>query len=198
MSPLLMEGDIVSRTAKRDRAPGSDRVTVPVQRFVCPVLTCADIQRRRLHLTSLTPDRARRSNLWQGGRAASADDRNPARVPAEAVGILTWAVRGCLAWRQGGLQAPAAVLDATREYQQDSDTLARFIAAKCVVSPHVRVRAGELFAAYERWCDAERIGEDRLSLRAFGERLKVAYAPLAGSHRHVTYGGIGLIAEEGE
>ena len=119
-------------------------------------------------------------------------------LAAEAVGILAWAVRGCLAWRQSGLQAPDAVLDATKEYQQDSDTLARFIAAKCVVLPHVRVRAGELFAAYERWCDAERIGDDRLSLRAFGERLKASYAPLAGSRRHVTYGGIGLMAEEGE
>ncbi|HJN16972.1 MAG TPA: primase-like DNA-binding domain-containing protein, partial [Armatimonadota bacterium] len=116
-------------------------------------------------------------------------------LAAEAGGILAWAVRGCLAWQRGGLQPPAAVLQATKAYQRDSDTLARFIEARCLVSSHVRVRAGELFSAYERWCDAERVADDRLSLRAFGERMKSAYPPLP-RQRHVTYLGIGLRAGE--
>ena len=42
-------------------------------------------------------------------------------LAAEAVGILTWAIRGCLAWqRGGGLQAPDVVQAATQEYQRDS------------------------------------------------------------------------------
>ena len=118
-------------------------------------------------------------------------------LAAEATGILTWAVRGCLAWHQGGLRAPDAVLQATQAYQQDSDTLARFIAARCLVSSHVQVRAGELFAAYERWCDAERIGDERLSLRTFGERMKRGHPPLP-RQRRVTYSGIGLVTEEDE
>ena len=91
------------------------------------------------------------------------------------------------------VRSRSAVEDVTR----DSDTLARFIEARCLVSSHVRVRAGELFAAYEHWCDAERIGDDRLSLRAFGERMKSAYPPLP-QQRRVTYSGIGLRAEEDE
>ena len=117
---------------------------------------------------------------------------------AEAPGILAWAVRGCLDWQRDGLQAPDTVMQATNEYQQDSDTLARFIDARCVVSPAARVRAGGLFAAYEQWCDRERIGEERLTLRAFGMRVKVAYPPLPGQRRHVTYTGVGLSAEEAE
>ena len=117
---------------------------------------------------------------------------------AEAPGILAWAVRGCLDWQRDGLQAPDTVMQATNEYQQDSDTLSRFVDAQCVVSPAARVRAGALFAAYEQWCDSERIGEDRLTLRAFGVRVKVAYPPPPGKRRHVTYTGIGLRAEEAE
>jgi putative DNA primase/helicase len=116
-------------------------------------------------------------------------------LAAEAEGILAWAVRGCLDWQRDGLQAPEAVLQATNEYQRDSDTLSRFIDAQCLMSPHARVRAGELFAAYEQWCDRERIGDDRLSLRAFGERMKAMHPPLP-HQRRVTYSGIGLQAEE--
>ncbi len=139
----------------------------------------------------------RRVRLVPFTRTFAVDPDYGDALAAEAGGILAWAVRGCLAWQQAGLQPPTAVLQATKAYQRDSDTLARFIEARCLVSSHVRARAGELFSAYEHWCDAERIGDDRLSLRAFGERMKSAYPPLP-RQRRVTYAGIGLRAEEDE
>ena len=127
-------------------------------------------------------------------------DLNPTlgdALAAEAPGILTWAVQGCLAWQRDGLQPPAAVLDATEAYHHDSDTVARFIKACCVVVPHARIRAGELYQTYTAWCGREGVGEDSQSQRAFGERMKATYPPLPGTQRWVTYTGIGLRAEEG-
>jgi putative DNA primase/helicase len=119
-------------------------------------------------------------------------------LTAEAAGILTWAVAGCLDWqRRQGLDHPGTVCEATAAYEQESDTLASFLADRCIVSDHAQVRAGALFDAYKRWCDAQQVAEtDRLSLRSFGERMKRTYPPSDPKAQRVTYMGIGLRPEE--
>jgi putative DNA primase/helicase len=119
------------------------------------------------------------------------------KLATEAAGILGWCVRGCLAWQRQGLKAPAIVTDATAEYERDSDTLASFIEACCIVAPGVTVRAGVLFDAYTRWCEDQRLAEaDRLNRRTFGERLKRTFQAIES--RHVTYTGLGLRREDEE
>src|SRR5262249_26229218 len=47
---------------------------------------------------------------------ALADD-----LKSEAPGILAWCVRGALSWQADGLQAPTVVMEATGDYERDSD-----------------------------------------------------------------------------
>lgn len=49
------------------------------------------------------------------------------KLLAELPGILRWAVEGCSAWQQEGLESPLAVKGATGEYRAEMDTVAQFI-----------------------------------------------------------------------
>jgi putative DNA primase/helicase len=69
----------------------------------------------------------------------------------ELPGILAWAVRGCLEWQKQGLGTPPAVLEATEEYRQESDTLAQFISDRCTVDSSATVSSGVLWEAYLEW-----------------------------------------------
>ena len=93
-------------------------------------------------------------------------------LQAEAPGILAWAVRGCLAWQADGLDAPPAVLNATREYERDSDPLAAFLDEACDLEPTAEVGASELFDHYKRWAERHGLSErERLTATLFGRKL---------------------------
>ena len=73
-------------------------------------------------------------------------------VADEGPGILAWMVRGAIAWRQAGrLIPPDDVLQATRTYRGEQDSLRPFLAECCVVDPTARVTVAELYAVYQTW-----------------------------------------------
>ncbi|MEN6610896.1 MAG: phage/plasmid primase, P4 family [Methanoregulaceae archaeon] len=70
----------------------------------------------------------------------------------ERSGILNWALNGLKKYREAGrLVQPEKVKAATQDYRQDSDILGEFIQTYCVMSGSIR--RGELYRAYESWCD---------------------------------------------
>jgi putative DNA primase/helicase len=92
------------------------------------------------------------------------------KLRGELPGILTWAVRGCLAWQEEGLEPPEAVKTATQAYKEESDRLSSFLAECCIVQPDLRTPAGNLFAAYQEWLKTN--GEkDGLNQTQFGRAL---------------------------
>jgi P4 family phage/plasmid primase-like protien len=91
------------------------------------------------------------------------------KLRPEYPGVLAWAVRGCLKWQSSGLGRTAAVDVATDSYWQDMDTMATFLADRCVVGPDLFVGATELYKAYEAW--NTETGERPTSQRFFGIRL---------------------------
>jgi putative DNA primase/helicase len=101
--------------------------------------------------------------------AADQDDGLEQKLRAEWPGILAWAVRGCLEWQEGGLRPPAAVVEATRSYREESDAIRRFIDDRCECLHGAEVRTGALFAAYQAWCESE--GEKPVSSAAFSTDL---------------------------
>ena len=136
----------------------------------------------------------RRVRLVPFERTFPVDQTLATVLAGEAVGILRWAVEGCLAWQRDGLGAPTAITIATDEYMRDSDTLGTFMHACCVELTGVQVRAGTFYRAYDEWCSENRIpDQDRVSARAVSERMKRTYKATEG--RHVTYCGIGLKEE---
>lgn len=90
-------------------------------------------------------------------------------VREEGPGILSWAVRGCLAWKGEGLGEPPEVASATDGYFADEDIVGRFIAERCVVLPTAQTTFAALYEDYESWCKAS--GERPMTKKALGERL---------------------------
>jgi putative DNA primase/helicase len=80
------------------------------------------------------------------------------KLRQELPGILRWAVHGCLEWQREGLKPPPAIVEAVREYRQESDTLGRFIDDHCnTTSKLAQVKAGMFFQRYQQF--AEQSGE---------------------------------------
>lgn len=94
------------------------------------------------------------------------------KLRVEYPGILSWIIRGSVAWYRDGLQIPNAVVAATSSYQAEMDVLGLFLEERCVDDADSRtgwVGAGSLYDAYEKWC--EECGEKPLPKRSLGLRL---------------------------
>ena len=85
--------------------------------------------------------------------AAEQDKRLTEKLQAELPGILRWAVEGCMAWQQEGLEPPAAVKRATGDYRAEMDVIAAFVQDCCVLGDHHQVSTSELYAEYSGWCE---------------------------------------------
>jgi P4 family phage/plasmid primase-like protien len=68
------------------------------------------------------------------------------KLRAEYPAILAWALRGCLAWQEEGLNPPASVRDTTSEYFHDEDTIGQWI-AECTV-PEGETTTADLFDSW--------------------------------------------------
>ncbi len=71
------------------------------------------------------------------------------KLKSERVGILAWAVRGCLEWQRIGLSPPKQVCDATAEYKRSEDLIGRFLEHRCIFDPSHHIRFSELYTALE-------------------------------------------------
>jgi putative DNA primase/helicase len=107
----------------------------------------------------------------------------------EAPGILRWLVEGTLAWHRTGLEPPAVVVEATRDYEDESAPLSEFVDESCVTGAECQVRANRLYEAYLGWC--ARRGAERMSQKRFGQQIRRRFKAKERSHL-VTYFGIRL------
>ena len=74
------------------------------------------------------------------------------KLEAELSGILNWALRGCLNWQEQGLNPPQIVKDQLDHYQQDMDTVGKFVDAQLVLDPASKIQSSELYQEYRSWC----------------------------------------------
>jgi putative DNA primase/helicase len=123
------------------------------------------------------------------------DDLLANKLLGELSGILAWAMKGCEQWRESKLAPPHGVLAATREYQEEMDTLGAFISDACVTEPSAEAQAGALYAAYRVHCD--RNGNRPLARNDFGLALKQrGFEPAKGTHGLRLWKGLGLLATD--
>jgi putative DNA primase/helicase len=115
------------------------------------------------------------------------------RLALEADAILTWLAAGYQDWRAHGLADPEAVRTATEGYRAESDAVARFLDARCLVGPHFHVRSSELFAAWQRWCADE--GEEPGTNKAFTTALQSRGHDTKKTSAGMAWPRIGLAAE---
>src|SRR6266566_2814203 len=94
----------------------------------------------------------------------------PKKLRNELSGILNWAIQGCQAWQQGGLQPPERVRAATAAYRTEQDVIGQFIRECCQTGgDYMQCKASRLYAAYRRWADEN--GQAVLSQKRFGSYL---------------------------
>jgi len=126
------------------------------------------------------------------------DKALPEKLAAEVNGILAWAVAGCLAWQEDGLQVPSSVQVATAEYRSSQDQLGRFLAECCQTGDTRSVASARLRERYVDWCHQEGEGEP-LSAQAVGRELsRRGYdSTLLGKARTRTWIGLDVVAAQG-
>lgn len=134
--------------------------------------------------------------------ALAEDERDPKvkqRLCDEALpALLAWAVRGCLAWQQGGLKPADVVRAKTAELRADFDPLAEFLAEGCVFAGQAETPALELRQAYEAW--AASMGARPINNRDWSQRLKARGCESirrrsGGGERATFWRGVGLLSE---
>lgn len=97
------------------------------------------------------------------------DKELESKLLAELPGILAWAVEGCMAWQREGLNPPREVLEATLEYQRESDLVGRFLDERTIKAELGGVGATALYQVFAAWSRAN--GEDVITSTAFGRRM---------------------------
>lgn len=85
---------------------------------------------------------------------ADRDEQLPAKLRREAAGVLNHIVRGLLDWLANGLIEPDAVREATAQYREDSDPLARFLKLCTAQEPQGRIQSSRLYEVFQAWCKA--------------------------------------------
>ncbi|HFT8007813.1 TPA: phage/plasmid primase, P4 family [Burkholderia cenocepacia] len=93
------------------------------------------------------------------------------RIAAELAGVLTWCVRGALAYQQYGLKPPKTVAAARDAYKADMDLLSDWLSECCELGPSHTEASEELWLSWKHF--AERRGELRFiaNSRALARRL---------------------------
>jgi putative DNA primase/helicase len=117
----------------------------------------------------------RRVRLINFNRQFTGKDADPdleKKLRAELPGILAWIVRGCLRWQRVGLKPPASVLNATEDYQHESDPLAEFLTERCIEDPNAEEGAGSLYQRYKEWATDRKLNvREVLGSKTFGELI---------------------------
>lgn len=128
---------------------------------------------------------------------AQRDPELPEKLKRSADAILTWAVEGWYAYEDmGGMHEPASVVNATDNYQTESDAVKRFIQAECITGPHFHAKTRDLFHSWTAWAAAE--GADPLKETPFAKELDRLGYEARRTKSGMVRAGLGLRAEDDE
>lgn len=109
--------------------------------------------------------------LWEHQLAKDQVDPGlPAKLRAEASGILNWVIQGVGDWLGDGLAEPERVAAAMDDYRKGSSPFGEWFADRVLVKEGERTLASEFYASYKSWCDDQGI-EKPMSQRAFGDAM---------------------------
>ena len=98
------------------------------------------------------------------------DDRDlPAKLQAEASGILAWMVRGLTEYLETGLGSASKIDAEVAKYRAESDLLADFLTGRCVLAPEHSIQGSLLYEAYVAW--SKDAGNEPMNQTVFGRRL---------------------------
>ena len=126
--------------------------------------------------------------------AESEIDRElPAKLRAEAEGVIAWTVEGSRLWHQNGLGRPMEMLETRNKWRVEMDRLSAFRKECCIENGNdeeLAVQARPLYVAYRKW--AEEAGERPLTEMAFGLRMGECGFRKVRDAKNIRYVGIAL------
>lgn len=70
----------------------------------------------------------------------------------EKSGILSWLIRGHIAWQREGLNPPDIVIQHTHQYKEDENSIKSFIKDCCIEKENDETYFKDLFNEYKSWC----------------------------------------------
>jgi P4 family phage/plasmid primase-like protien len=86
------------------------------------------------------------------------DPQLPQKLRNELPGILAWAVRGCLEWREHRLSLPDVATKAVNEYRSEMDIIRDFIDDCMIVSEEAKpILLKVIYSAYKDWYHREKL-----------------------------------------
>lgn len=159
----LTGGDKISaRFMRQDQFEFSPQFTLIIAGNTKPEITNVDdAMRRRMHLIPFETKPVRK------------DVDLPDKLKEEYPAILAWIVEGAKLWLAEGLHAPAAVVQATQEYLEGEDALARWIEERCVAGDGYEMGTGEAFEDFRAWCKENNEAKGRdWSQRQFNSEMR--------------------------
>lgn len=122
------------------------------------------------------------------------DVKLPEKIRAQLPAVLAWIYQGWLDYQRDGLNPPAAVLDRTESYRTENDPLGQFIDDQCVIGEYARVKASDLYQAWQQWTFTN--GVAQITLKEFGTRVSDRFEKKRGTGGAWNYLGVALRAEE--
>lgn len=128
--------------------------------------------------------------------AEERDGELPSRLRTEADGILTWLVNGYHDWREHGLAEPAAVIEATQKYRDESDLITQFLTDRTTTVGMASVKSSQLFAAWQAWCHIE--GADAGTQTSFSTALTERGFDRTKRGGYQVWLGLGLLPDHDE
>jgi putative DNA primase/helicase len=115
------------------------------------------------------------------------------KLRAEAQGIAAWAVRGAREWFRHGLQDPAVITSASREYRETSDALVGFFPGVFERDDATQVPGADAYNAYREWCEAEGLPSKEIwTRRSFYDAMEERQVSRKKTNKGITLVGIRL------
>jgi putative DNA primase/helicase len=121
------------------------------------------------------------------------DGNLPERLKAEAPAVLAWVHEGWLEYQKQGLNPPEAVRASTRKYQDDSDSMSRFLDENSISNPHESIQAKAFYEVYTKWSHDE--GEHAETSVMFANSLKARGIDKKRTSRGMRYQGVMLAGD---
>jgi P4 family phage/plasmid primase-like protien len=113
-----------------------------------------------------------------------------AKLKQELPGILQWAIRGCLAWQEQGLNVPECLKQATAEYRHEQNVLGHFVEDELVENDKLKAPCGQMYEHYKSWADKN--GEYQMTATEFKERMEQRYGEAGRSAEGKFWKGVGI------
>jgi putative DNA primase/helicase len=141
--------NLIGQTQMTARLMRQDNITFPIRFKLC--LMSNDLP----EVKDLTDGFWRRLRLVPFTQQFPVNDEVPKALLRELPGILNWCLEGHAIWKAEELGEPVAMVEAKREYREESNEVGQFVAECTTPAKGNKVASNRVYTHYRDWCRAE-------------------------------------------